>query len=588
MTGTADPSTARVPNYERLASAVEEDPPLFSSQQSYTVEEAISHIGVGNFQYGLLAMTGLCWTAESMEMLLLSFIKAPLQCQWHITDPQAAMITTSVGIGMLLGATSWGLIGDRYGRRVGFIASTVFTAVFGVLSAFSVNHAMLVVSRGLTGFGIGGVPVSFSLMMEFLPVEHRGTWGMGIALFWSVGAIFESAVAMYVIPNLGWRWLIVISSIPLFLVLLCSYWLTESPRWLISKGHVDRAQAAVDLVATRNNRPLPPGRLEIPDLVHEELRRTPSRFGQTGELWRRGARSLVTKIWFIWFVSAFIYYGLITLQPELMINENSGKRCHYAQRECAALPTQERCATNEICSWKPATAGTGMCGIPSIARVARADVPEAVDSPCTNQLSQADFRATLGASVGEMPGLLIAFATIDTIGRRPVLGYMLGGVSIGFVLLLACLGRGAEALVFFIARGLSSGVFQTIYIYTNEVYPAIVRTTAMGLASSMARIGLITTPFVSQYLVNNHHAAAMWIYFATSALAVFGVILLPIETTRRPLLSSMDELIEILRMGGDRVDNSMTESQSFAKDPSASWWIRMFRWRARVDGLTAS
>lgn len=200
--------------------------------------------------------------------------------------------------------------------------------------------------------------------MEFLPSKNRGTWGMGIGTFWSLGAIFESLVAMFVVPTLGWRWLIGISSLPLLLVLLASCWLTESPRWLISKGQVDRAQRAVEHVSRTNGKSLPPGRLVITPKTPEEEAREGSRFGHIGELLRRGARMLAVNIWFLWFVSAFVYYGLITLQPELIINENIGKRCNYAERECAAMSSVAACGADNICLWKPTEGGNGMCGLP--------------------------------------------------------------------------------------------------------------------------------------------------------------------------------------------------------------------------------
>lgn len=576
--GAPDAKLSRHPDYEPLTSIAEEEEAELATHLTYSVDQAIETIGIGRFQYGLLALTGLCWTAESMEMLLLSFIKAPLQCHWGINDARAAMITTAVGIGMLTGATSWGVVGDKYGRRFGFVASTIVTFVFGIISALSVNYPMLLLARGAVGFGIGGVPVSFSLLMEFLPAESRGTWGMAIATFWAIGAIFESVVAMFVVPTLGWRWLIAISSLPLLLVLLASLWLTESPRWLISKGYLDHAQAALELVAYRNRTAPPPGRLGLPERSPAEIARPESRYGQIGELLRRGARSLAVKIWLVWFVSAFIYYGQITLQPELIINENKGARCTYAQRECAALSTEAACGADDICLWKPGEGTTGLCGLSDVHRE-----ENSAASACKAQLTKSDFMSTLWASVGELPGLFVAFAVVDVIGRRPVLGYMFGGVSIGFVLLLACIGRMAESVVFFVGRGLSSGAFQTIYIFTNEVYPSVVRTTAMGMSSSMARIGLIFTPFVSQYLANINHAAAMWIYFAAATLAVLGVFLVPIETTGRPLLSSMDELIMALRSGGV-TESEAPSSPTFAKDPSVPWLVRFFRWHAKVDG----
>jgi MFS family permease len=47
------------------------------------------------------------------------------------------------------------------------------TFYFGLLSAAAPTYYWLLLLRGLTGFGIGGVPQSVTLYAEFLPSTHR-------------------------------------------------------------------------------------------------------------------------------------------------------------------------------------------------------------------------------------------------------------------------------------------------------------------------------------------------------------------------------------------------------------------------------
>lgn len=568
---TSHPVTTS-PHQSQDITPLADDIPLTSgtspTSQNFTVDDAFEGQGLGRFQLVLLALTGLCWTAESMEMLLLSFIKAPLQCQWGISDPQAALITTAVGIGMLTGATSWGLFSDKAGRRTGFILSTLTTFFAGLASAMAPNYTSLLIARGIVGFGIGGVPISFSLLMEFLPSTHRGRIGMGLALFWSLGAIFEAAVAMSVLPRFGWRALIAVSTLPLALVLLLSFFLSESPRWLLSKGRVDDAMRSLGRVSRVNGIPLPPGDLTHQVMATEEGKTR--RFGQLGELLRKGVRTLAFKLWFLWFVVAFIYYGLIMLQPEVIAKENLGQRCDYAMVECGALAgSNATCTANSICVF---TADASCTPRGTLAET------EEVSHACTSQLSKADFLSTLWASVGELPGVIAAFLVVELVGRRPLVGYLFAITAVTFVLQLPCLGRKAETVIFFVARGGSSGVFQAVYLFTNEIYPSVIRASAMGFSSSVARMGLIVSPFIAQYVDNFNHAAAIWIYFSVTVLAILMVILIPIETTRRPLMGSMDELVAVIR------DGEVKTGPSFAKDPGASAFVRFFRWPARIDG----
>lgn len=669
MTASAEPPKAPPPagSYSRLRPSTHSTSSQLENS-SYTVDTAIDTIGLGPFQYIVLILAGLCWTAESMEMLLLSFIKQPLQCEWDISDSSAALITTCVAAGMLAGSTTWGIVADRFGRRFSFITSTAFTFSLGLVSALSINYPMMLVSRGLVGFGIGGVPVSFSLLMEFLPSANRGSWGMSLALFWALGAVFESIVAMFVLPVLGWRWLIAISTLPLLIVLLSSFWLSESPRWLISRGKVDWAEQILIRVARINRSSLPSGNLaretttyglveedpqsatlrtEIDDAFnstdalvpvgssavlcstapsasaarnvdvdvdveavagpeHSDAPASAPPFSPPvndsvpnpaateplssqrnvgiSSLLRRGARSLALTVGLIWFVCAFVYYGLVMLQPELISAENAGHRCNYAASECGVAGGNSACTILPICSWT-----SDKTCVPTGLLHARAEGAENAsgqkNATCARQLTRDDFASTLWASVGEMPGVLIAFMMVDIIGRRPLLGYMFGALGLSFIALFYCLSRMGETAIFFIARGAASGAFQAMFLFTNEVYPAVIRATAMGVSSSVARLGLIVTPFIAQYLTNIDERMALVVYSAASVLAVLGVVWLPIETTGRPLVESMEELVQSLREARMR-QMGVEVGTSFAKDPTVNPVVRFLRWNAVLDGVT--
>lgn len=65
------------------------------------------------------------------------------------------------------------------------------------------------------GLGLGGVPVSFTLYMEFMPTKGRGVWLIWLEAFWTLGSCLEAGLAWLVLDSLGWRWLVGLSSIPL-------------------------------------------------------------------------------------------------------------------------------------------------------------------------------------------------------------------------------------------------------------------------------------------------------------------------------------------------------------------------------------
>lgn len=73
----------------------------------------------------------------------------------------------------------------------------------------------LIFFRFWVGLGLGGVPVSFTLYMEFMPTKGRGVWLIWLEAFWTLGSCLEAGLAWLVLDSLGWRWLIGLSSIPL-------------------------------------------------------------------------------------------------------------------------------------------------------------------------------------------------------------------------------------------------------------------------------------------------------------------------------------------------------------------------------------
>lgn len=66
---------------------------------TFTVTQAVNSIGFGRFQIILSFIVGLCWMADSMEMMILSILPLALQCEWGINHYRQAFLTTIVFIG---------------------------------------------------------------------------------------------------------------------------------------------------------------------------------------------------------------------------------------------------------------------------------------------------------------------------------------------------------------------------------------------------------------------------------------------------------------------------------------------------------
>ncbi|GJZ07685.1 organic cation/carnitine transporter 7-like protein [Tanacetum coccineum] len=235
---------------------------------AYTLDEALLTIGFGKFQVGVLAYAGLGWIVEAMGIMILSFVGPAIQSKWGLSSSQESLISTVAFGGMLVGAYSWGVVSDSYGRKKGFLGSTIITGVAGLLSAFAPNYISLLILRCIVGVGIGCGHVFSSWFLEFVPAPNRGSWMVVFSTFWTVGTIMEASLAWWIMPTYGWRWLLGLSAVPSLVALLCYGLVPESPRYLCSQGRLIEARYIFANGATLNCKDLPKGLL-VSDHINE-------------------------------------------------------------------------------------------------------------------------------------------------------------------------------------------------------------------------------------------------------------------------------------------------------------------------------
>ena len=127
--------------------------------KSITVDEAIEAIGSGTFQRRILFSTGLCFAADSMEVMMLAFLSPILKDEWDLSYGQSAGIASVVFAGALMGTLILGALGDLYGRRPSYLIAASIVTVFGFGTAFVNSYGFLLVMRFFVGFGVGGLIV---------------------------------------------------------------------------------------------------------------------------------------------------------------------------------------------------------------------------------------------------------------------------------------------------------------------------------------------------------------------------------------------------------------------------------------------
>ena len=121
---------------------------------------------------------------------------------------------------------------------------------------------------------------------------------------------------------------------------------------------------------------------------------------------------------------------------------------------------------------------------------------------CRSGLKTDDYVQLVWTTCAEFPGTVLALLLIDRLGRKKTLALQAAIFALATLCLVECGGsRWFFVTVLFTARGAAMGFFQTLYVYTSEVYPTKLRALAMGTHSGCCRFGAMLTPYVAQVRV---------------------------------------------------------------------------------------
>lgn len=140
------------------------------------LDQTLEEIGMGKYQVQLLILCGLGWQADNMYLQGVAVILPRVQKDFDISDNWIGLLSTSIFAGMMVGAWGWGSYSDAHGRLPAFNLTLLFTAVFGLASAFSPNFPSLCCALFCLGTGVGGsMPTDGTLYVTLPSIEISST-----------------------------------------------------------------------------------------------------------------------------------------------------------------------------------------------------------------------------------------------------------------------------------------------------------------------------------------------------------------------------------------------------------------------------
>ena len=174
----------------------------------------------------------LGWSLDALDFFLLTFVLVPVAGEFGRTIPEVAFAITLTLLMRPVGAFIFGLLGDKFGRRVPLMVDIIFYSVIELLTAFAPNFTIFLILRALFGIGMGGEwGLGASLAMESLPTPARGLFSGILQQGYAFGYLLAALVYWIVFPIFGWRGLFVAGALPGLLVIYIRARVPESPVW---------------------------------------------------------------------------------------------------------------------------------------------------------------------------------------------------------------------------------------------------------------------------------------------------------------------------------------------------------------------
>lgn len=445
---------------------------------------------------GKAPLSGMQWLVWSLAtagkffeglIVFMGGIALPLVSeQFSIDQTTKGLITAATLAGILIGALFLGGLADRFGRKPVFIGEMVLLLIGLLGASFSSSSELLIFWLFIMGLALGAdYPTAHLVISESIPASIRGRLVLGAFSFQALGAVIGAAICAVVLsskPELStWRVFYLLPVIPVALVAWGRIFLPESSHWLLSKGHLTKAEKQLRKLLNRQDISL----LQLEIAEEGVVNYKSSKFGDLFHGKQLKSTILASLPWFLQDIST---YGIGIFTP-IIIAAAFGAEAH--ERNLSAV------IHNDLLGAK----GTAL------------------------------------VDIGFLVGIAFAIWLSDKLGRIPlqITGFI--GCSLGLLMAAAGNFNGANNIIligagFFLFQFMTNlGPNSQTYLIAGEVFPTKIRGVGAGFAAACGKVGAVVTAFFFPGLLNSFGADRLLPLLAlTSLIGAWITWLYRIET----------------------------------------------------------
>src|ERR1700693_4849607 len=239
---------------------------------------------------------------DAFNALSLAFALPTLIRLWHISPKQIGFLISASYIGQLAGALVFSSLAEKIGRIRGTTAAIAIMSIMSFGCALAGNFPALLACRFVQGIGVGGeMPVAATYINELSRAHGRGRFFLLYEMIFPLGLMATGQIGAWLVPAFGWKFIFLLGGIPGLLMTFLVARLPESPRWLISKGRIQEAEAIVVQIEASTSRRVPTPTTSTAVSKSNLMQR-----GRWSELLSNIYRGRTLIVWILWASAFFI------------------------------------------------------------------------------------------------------------------------------------------------------------------------------------------------------------------------------------------------------------------------------------------
>jgi sugar porter (SP) family MFS transporter len=170
---------------------------------------------------------------------------APIQHEFNLSDTQLSFLAGSVLYGGAFATLFSGYLADLIGRKNMIVISAIIFIISVFMIYMAYDYTSLFIGRLVQGISVGIITIVVPLYItETVPSHIRGRATVSFQLMLTFGIVFANAASIFFIDtghDADWRGMFLTALIPGIIMLIGSFLLVRSPRWLAMKGELQKA-----------------------------------------------------------------------------------------------------------------------------------------------------------------------------------------------------------------------------------------------------------------------------------------------------------------------------------------------------------